>query len=136
MVAVTQLAQLAKPFASRLVKAPPQGKYGDYVSHSSVNEKLLAVVGPFDFEVRELIYRDGWVEGAICTLRVEVDGRPTTVTEVGEYDGSEKAHNGDRAKKAASDAFKRCAMRVGVALHLWSGADFFLYGVLNGGESE
>lgn len=132
-----QLVALVKPFASRLVKAPPQGKHGDYVSHSTVNEKLLAVLGPFDFEVRELIYNaERQVEGALCTLRVEVDGRPTVITEVGEYDGYEKAHNGDRAKKAASDAFKRCAMRLGVALHLWSGEDFFLYTVLNGGGDD
>jgi hypothetical protein len=31
-------------------------------------------------------------------------------------------------KDAASDAFKRCAMRVGVGLHLWTKeGEYFLY---------
>ena len=30
-----------------------------------------------------------------------------------------------------SDALKRCAMRLGVTLHLWSGAEFSLYDQLS-----
>ena len=49
-----QLAQLAKPFPQSLIQKNPTG-FGSYVKHSVVVEKLLAVVGPFDFRiVREI----------------------------------------------------------------------------------
>ena len=34
--------------------------------------------------------------------------------------------NGDRLKNAISDAIKRCAMRVGLGLHLYAQDDYFL----------
>ena len=30
------------------------------------------------------------------------------------------------AKHAESDAFKRCAMKVGLGLHLWAGEEYYL----------
>jgi hypothetical protein len=63
-------------------------------------------------------------------MTVTVDGTRVSVVEAGECDNPQnKKTNGDRLKNAASDAFKRCAMRLGCGLHLWSD-DFFLYGVL------
>lgn len=129
---MSDLARLAKPFAKHLVQRAPQGKHGDFVSHSSVNEKLLAVLGPFDFSVGELIRdKDGDVVGCYGTITCTIDGRVTSVTEIGCFDGFEKENDGDRAKKAASDAFKRCAMRLGVGLHLWSQDAYFLFDVLS-----
>jgi hypothetical protein len=130
---MTQLRDLAKPFAPRLIKQPPKGKFGTYVAHDVVNQKLLAVLGPFDFEVTELVLgAEGRVEGCLARLTCEIDGRRTTVVEIGDCERPENwSTQGARMKDAASDAFKRCAMRVGCGLHLWGQADFFLFDVLD-----
>ena len=125
---MSDLARLAKPFPPNLVQSPAQGKYGSYVAHHVVNQKLLAVIGPFDFEVTQIIRGEAGVEGCLARLTCTIDGRVTTITEVGdcEQPGNWKT-DGQRLKDAASDALKRCAMRLGVGLHLWSQGDYFLY---------
>lgn len=127
----TDLQALARPFPERLIKKNPTG-FGQYVKHSVVVEKLLATVGPFDYRIVELIRGDtkdhtNVVVGCIAELTVTIDGRPTTVQEVGDCERPENWPNdGARAKDCSSDAIKRCAMRVGVGIHLWSGDDFAL----------
>lgn len=142
---MSQLRELAEPFKGRLVKSAPAGKYGSYVAHSTVNERLLSVVGPFTFEVTQLIR--GWTDevvtgrgtpkervypprdaviGCIARLEVEIDGRMVAVSEVGDVEGAAGQSDGANAKEASSDAFKRCAMRLGLGLHLWSQDDYFL----------
>lgn len=141
------LRELAKPFPPKFVKKPPKGKYGEYVSHDVVTQKLLATIGPFDMElVQEIrglaseIKTDKKtypaVENALvgiwlrCTFHV--DGRSVSITEAGNVEQpAMKETDGDRAKDAISDAIKRCAMRLGVGLHLWSGQDFILYDQLS-----
>lgn len=139
---MTQLAELAIPFPSRYVKQKPDGGGGDYVTHSTVTQRLLQVVGPYSWEVYELIRGDfvkvtkgkpdGLLEhvvcGALCKLTVTIDDREVSVTEVGDCEnpGNWKT-DGQRAKDASSDGFKRCAMRLGLGLHLWVGeANYFL----------
>jgi hypothetical protein len=119
---VTQLRQLATPLPERFVERKPGGRGGDFVSHDVITQRLLAIVGPFDTDVRELIRDpDGTITGCLLALTCEVDGRPTTIVEVGDVEHAGNAeNNGARAKLAASDAIKRCAMRLGVGLHLWS----------------
>lgn len=60
------------------------------------------------------------VVGCILRMTVTVDGETITVEEAGDC---EDPHNwktdGARLKDATSDAYKRAAMRLGVALHLW-----------------
>lgn len=135
---MTQLRDLAKPFAPRLIHQPPKGKYGVYAAHDVYNQKLLAVLGPFDFEVIEVLRNpEGITEGCRARLSCEIDGRPTTIIEVGDCEKPENwATEGARMKDAASDAFKRCAMRVGCGLHMWSGQDFFLFDVLDAREPD
>ena len=42
-------------------------------------------------------------------------------------DGNEPRKNdGSNAKHAESDAFKRCAMKLGLGLHLWAGEEYYL----------
>jgi len=138
---MNQLRELAQPFGASLVSKAPQGKYGDYVKHSTVNERMLSVVGAHSFEVVELIRgqaaevkttsrswpaRDGAVVGCLARMTVEIDGRTVTVTEVGDVEQPAMNEDGRNAKDAASDAYKRCAMRVGLGLHLWSGDSYFL----------
>lgn len=125
---MTQRARLAAPFKPSLIHKPAPGQHGDYVSHDAVTQKLLAVVGPFDLDVVELIRdNEGRVDGCLVRLTCEIDGLRVSVTEAGECDNADvKKTNGERAKHAVSDAIKRCAMRLGVGLHLWAD-DYFLY---------
>lgn len=150
MTQPSQLERLARPFPARLIHSNPSGG-GSYVKHSVVTEKLLAIVGPFDFELVQVIH--GHVDGiepnpdgrsarakrgalalehaavgAVCRLTVDIDGRRTSVEEVGDCESPHNwPHDGARLKDAMSDALKRCAMRLGVTLHLWSGDEFSLY---------
>jgi len=142
---MTQLRDLAEPFPAALVKKPPAGKFGSYVSHSTVNERALSIVGPFSFGVVEVIrgpaqevtvhkgkpnehtypVREA-VVGCLATLTVDIDGRTVSITEVGDVEGAAAQEDGANLKEAASDAFKRCWMRTGLGLHLWSQGDYFL----------
>ena len=148
---MTQLQKLAEPFPPTLVKKAPQGKFGSYVSHSTVNERLLAIVGPFSYEIVEALYgyapevvgksrtwaaREHAIIGCRASLTMEVDGRVITITEVGDVDEPAMNLDARNLKDASSDAFKRCAMRAGLGLHLWSQADYFLDDMLGGGTDE
>lgn len=128
---MSDLARLAKPFPPNLVERAPSG-HGDYVAHHVVNQKLLAVLGPFSFEVTQPIRgASGNIEGCLARLTVTIDGKEVSISEPGDCDFPEqKKTDGDRLKNAASDAFKRCAMRLGCGLHLWSQDDYFLHGQL------
>lgn len=144
MSANTQLAALARPFPQSLVQKNPTG-FGSYVKHSAYVEKMLLHIGPFDFKIVELIrgefqqgktgeVRNG-VVGCLAELTVEIDGRSTTIIEVGDCEmPSNWPHDGARAKDAASDALKRCAARIGVGLHLYSQDSYRLDRALNGGD--
>lgn len=125
---MTQLRELAKRFPKELVKPAPKGKFGDYVPHSTINERLLAVLGPFSFQVTEIVRGDsGKVEGVLATLTTTIDGRDIQITEVGDCENPDNwKTDGARLKDAASDALKRCASRIGCGLFLWSGGDYRL----------
>lgn len=127
----SQLEQLARPFPSKYVKPPAQGKYGSYIDHEIINQALLLILGPFSFRIEQVITNpDGLVDGCTASLTATIDGREVTVTEAGDCEhAATKKTQGERLKNAASDALKRCAMRLGCGIHLWAGnaGDFFLY---------
>ena len=125
---MTQLERLARPFPASMVQQKPGKFKASYVAHSEVAQKLLSVVGPYDFAVTEVIRgSSGKVEGCLASLTVTIDGRETTIVEVGDCENPGNwPTDGARLKDAASDAFKRCAMRVGVGLHLWAQERFVL----------
>lgn len=142
-----QLLQLAKPFPDTLIEHKDGN---DYVAHHAVTQRLLCVVGPFDFELVEILRGDiparapnergksdraragtpalhNVVVGGVWRLSCQVDGRRVSVEEIGDVgDVHNWPHDGARLKDAASDALKRCAMRLGLGLHLWSGDQYFL----------
>jgi hypothetical protein len=121
-----QLYELARPFPDRLVKQKPGKFAASYVEHSVISQRLLEVVGPHTFTVdTPVLNPDGVIVGCLATLEVMVDGDFVTITEVGdvEHPGTNNASN---LKNAASDALKRCAMRLGVGLHLWSQDNYYL----------
>lgn len=155
---MSDLLKLAKPFPDRFVKKPPKGKYGSYVKHSTIAEALLATVGAYDLAVRHIIRGDvagferrnketGEVKvfpdlsevivGVVAALTLHIDGREVTVEEAGDCDDPHNwTHDGQRLKDAVSDAVKRCAMRFGLGLHLWSQSDYFLYESLTKKEAK
>ena len=124
---MNQLRQLVEPFDKRLIQTKGGSFAASYVAHSEVEQRLLAVVGPHSFQVTDILRSNGVIEGCLGTLTVEIDGKEVTITEVGDCERPENwKTDGARLKDAASDAYKRCAMRVGVGLHLWSQEHFFI----------
>lgn len=127
---MTQLHELATPFPAKFVSQKPGKFAASYVAHDIVTQRLLEVCGPFSFSMDELI-RDkaGDVVGCLATLVVTIDDRTVSITEVGDVEpaGSANKNDGARAKDALSDAFKRCAMRIGLGLHLWAGENYYLH---------
>lgn len=141
---MNQMAELAKPFPKKFMGKDDRGN--DAVDHTVVTQRLLQVVGPYDLEVKEVLRsqvqgmttRGGkehpgglFVTGVIVRLTVEIDGRKVSVEETGGCENAAmKDGDGERMKHAISDAIKRCAMRLGLGLHMWAQENFFLYEVL------
>ena len=128
-----QLYELSRIFPEEFVHPAPAGKFGDYIQHSVIRQRLLSVVGPYSQEVKHLLREDvtdkqgqthNVITGVVLALTVEIDGNLVTVEEAGEC---EQPFNwrtdGSRMKDAVSDAVKRCAMAFGVGLHLWAQFD-------------
>jgi hypothetical protein len=139
MTEPSQLARLVRPFPSALVHENPGGQgRGSYVSHDVVTQKLLYVLGGYSTHVVEVLRGDtkngdhkNVVVGVLLSLSCTLDGQPVTITEVGDCENPGNwPHDGARMKDAMSDAIKRCAMRLGVGLHLWAGSEFFLHKLL------
>jgi len=144
-----QLTKLVHPFPDRLIQKNPSG-CGTYVKHSVVVERLLDVLGGVDFELIEVLRGhvdgkpgnpsgssarakagtpalDNAVVGVLARMVASVDGKTYTITEVGDCESPHNwPHDGARLKDAASDAYKRCAMRLGVGLHLWAQDHFYI----------
>ena len=54
-------------------------------------------------------------------MTCEIDGQKISIQEAGDVEKPTNwKTNGARMKDAMSDAIKRCAMALGVGLHLWS----------------
>jgi hypothetical protein len=124
---MNQLYELARPFPASLIKQKPGKFSADYVEHSVITQRLLEVIGPHDFAIDKIVTNpDGTVVGCTATLAAQIDGRFVSITEVGdvEHPGQNNASN---LKNASSDALKRCAMRIGVGLHLWSQENYYLH---------
>lgn len=123
---MSDLAELARPFPASYVKQKPGKFAADYVEHSLIVQRLLEVVGPYTFRVVETVTNaDGTVTGCLAELSCVVDGREVSVVEVGDVEHP-SGNNGTNLKNAASDAIKRCAMRLGLGLHLWAQDSYYL----------
>jgi hypothetical protein len=124
---MSQLYELSRPFPANLVKSKPGKFAAAYVEHSVISQRLLEVLGPHSFEVKQAITNaDGTVTGCLAALSVTVDGFPVVIVEVGDVEHPDAKNNGSNLKNASSDALKRCAMRLGVGLHLWSQDNYYL----------
>lgn len=141
---MSQLKELARPFPDKLIKPAPQGKFGDYIPHHTINQRLLEVLGPVNLEIREVIRgyapaftkrntgevirpeRNDAVVGCIVRMTTTIDGQPVHIEEVGTEDNPGMNNDAEALKNAQSDAYKRCAMRLGVGLHLWAQDTYYL----------
>lgn len=144
------LTKLLHPFPASVVHRNPSGG-GEYVKHSTVQQRIFDVLGPVDFTLVEVVRGgvsaippnpkgnserarngapalDGAVVGVVCRMVATIDGMSHVVEEAGDCEQPHNwPHDGARMKDAMSDAYKRCAMRLmGVGLHLWSQDDFYL----------
>lgn len=147
------LRELSRPFPSKYVHGNPSGG-GTYVGHEVITQRLLQLCGPFSFEVAQVIRghvpeipagsgtskraKEGRpalteaVVGIIGRLTVEIDGRTVSVEEAGDCEDPHNwPHDGARMKDACSDSIKRCAMRIGLGIHLWAQDEFFLFDELS-----
>ena len=125
-----QLHELSRPFPKEFIHKAPKGKFGDYIQHSVIRQRLLSVVGPYSQEVKHILKEDivdkqgqtqHVVTGVILALTVEIDGQLVTIEEAGECEQPLNwKTDGARLKDAVSDGLKRCAMAIGCGLHLWS----------------
>ena len=116
------LKKLTKDFPKSVVKKAPQGKFGDYVPHHIYTQRLVDVIpGKYNFKYEALRDKDGALVGAKCIL--EIDGLGT-MEEVGDVDSNALKRNiteSEVLKLAVSDGIKRCCMRFGIGLELWTG---------------
>lgn len=139
---MSDLERLAKPFLSKFISEKPGGFGAKYVSHDVVTQYLLRIVGPFGWEMVEILRSDhgpltNVVCGAVWRLTVTIDGVKYVIEEVGDCENpSNWKTDGARLKDTASDALKRCSMRVGLGLHLWSKTDYILHDALQSDAKE
>ena len=117
--------KLTKNFPKDMVKPAPKGKFGSYIPHHLYTQRLVDVVGgKYNFFVKEVLRdKDNAVVGAICRLEIEGLG---AVEEVGDVDVHQVARNiteSEILKLAVSDGIKRCCMRFGIGLELWTGGE-------------
>ena len=114
--------KLTANFPKSVVKPAPQGKFGSYVPHHIYTKRLVDVVGgKYNFTYDIIRDKDNAVVGAKCTLEIDDLG---TVQEVGDVDRHALARNlteSEILKLAVSDGIKRCCMRFGIGLELWTG---------------
>lgn len=154
------LRELARPFPDKYVHKNPSGG-GTYIKHHVIVQRLIQVFGrPPNFEKVEVIFGDvdaiapnpegksdrakegrpalkNVVVGVVARLSIDVNGERWISEDEGDC---EEPHNwktdGQRLKDAMSDAYKRCAMRWGCGLHLWSQNEYFLHEQLSQSEPE
>ncbi len=106
---------------ARFVSPAPKGQFGDYIEHAVINQLALAMVGPHSFRVVEIVREpDGRVSGVLAELSARIGEQDVTVVEAGDVDFPDRETAGKAVKLAASDAYKRCWMRLGLGLELWA----------------
>lgn len=148
---MTQLRELSKPIPQKYLTQNSKGMTS--CDHTVITQLLHLRVPGWSQEVVEVLRCDvpefkgqnqtwpggHFVTGVVLRLRCEIDGNPVVIEEVGGVELAQmKDGDGERLKHAISDALKRCAMRVGLGLHVWAQDSYFLDRGLektNGSES-
>ena len=128
--------QISKPWNKTFVKSVNKG-FGniDYVEHTQVTQKLIALVPDLDITTDNVIYDTiedvngvsrKFVTGLRVILTGTVDGHLITREDYGMCDKpffhenpNKVQNNGQRIKECMSDGIKRAAMRMGVGIELY-----------------
>jgi hypothetical protein len=136
---MSQLRKLAEPIPARYVGANDKGM--DAADHTVITQLLHLHAPGWSFEITEVlrsqvpekttknnVYPGGlFVTGCVGRLTCELDGRVVAIEEAGGVElAGMKDGDGERLKHATSDALKRCAMRLGLGLHIWAQGSYFL----------
>ena len=132
------LKELLVPFPDGYIKQKPGKANASYVVHGVVRQRLLDVVGFYNWSIEREIYdENSKLTGCIGTLTIFVKGKEIKVQGAGDVE-HDQGSNGANLKHAESDAFKRACMNVGLGLHLWCGDDYFVYNknIKNGEPKE
>jgi hypothetical protein len=115
--------KLIKDFPKSVVKPAPKGKFGDYVPHHLYTQRLVDVIpGGYDYTYEIVRDKDNSIVGAKCKLYIK--DAEQTIEEVGDVDTNALKRNiteSEILKLAVSDGIKRCCMRLGIGLELWTG---------------
>ncbi len=116
------LKKLTKDFPKSVVKKAPQGKFGDYVPHHIYTQRLVDVIpGKYNIKYEPLRDKNGALIGAKCILEIDGLGIVEEVGDVDNNDLNNKNTESELLKLAVSDGIKRCCMRFGIGLELWTG---------------
>ncbi len=128
--------QISKPWNKTFVKKVNKG-FGeiDYVEHTQVTQKLIALIPDLDITTSDIVYDKiedvngvarSFVTGIKVRLQGTVDGNFITREDYGMcdkpffHDNPNKVqNNGQRIKECMSDGLKRAAMRMGVGIELY-----------------
>lgn len=136
---MSQLRKLAERIPDRYVGKSDKGM--DAADHTVITQMLHLFVPGWSFEIVQVLRSEvpektgnnkTWpggmfVTGCIGRLTVTLDGERVVVDEAGGCElAGMKDGDGERLKHAASDALKRCAMRLGLGLHIWAQDAYFL----------
>ena len=119
-----QIKELQKRFPKKWIRKLTKGggRSEDYLNFATVAQRLLEVVGPFNWKIIREIEEAGKVVGCVGQITCKIDGEMITVEGVGTANNTGE-NSGEILKKAESDAFKRCARMLGLGLHLWAGTN-------------
>lgn len=134
----TQTRKLAHPIHANFIHQKP-GSSASYIAHGVIQQHMTRALGkPPSFEVIEIVrgYVPGIpaknnkpekrplenaVVGVLARMSGTVDGELVTVTEPGACEHPHNdLHDGERLKKATSDAYKRCGNRFNAGAQLWN----------------
>lgn len=106
---------LCEPFTQDEEKKYPKGKDVYYVTARTVMNRLDTVLGPQNWWDD---YQVGGADSILCRLTIRLpDGTTLTKCDAGGFAGMKD--QGDDDKSGYSDAFKRAAVRFGVARYLY-----------------
>lgn len=159
MTELREFTRLAERIPEKFIKNPPQGKYGKYVGHVDIQQIAFGKLNrPASFEVLDFVrgHIPAWqsnngkrqnperpqgIVACLARLTAVLDGETYVITEIGVANSPEVHSDGENLKTAASDAYKRCWMRLGLGLELWveqgeSPSPYFLHNQLLANESR
>lgn len=136
---MSQLADLAKPIPPRYIAKSDKGM--DAADHTVITQLLHLRCPGWSQEIMHILRSEvpekvgkssTWpggffITGVVLRLTATVDGVVHVIDEAGGVENAGmKDGDGERLKHAISDALKRCAMRLGLGLHIWAQDAYFM----------